>query len=197
MAGERTMMQMHAGGKNVRRRQSQRWGGGYHYLKNIFIVWSWFLLYMLETSLHSSISKKPGEIPICGTFLAKKNQFWPILFHCNLTRQFGQNRQLWRHCDVIQGMFVLFSMYEKKRLIVITVVPNKYTSGVFVVFVFCLVRRVTKTASLDEGLTLQWWWWNLLMTNMLYTMASVKGQIPLLCQSGLKCALSWEIREQW
>ena len=55
-----------------------RIGTGANYLeKNIFLVWSWILqwAYMLETSFSSFISKKPGEIPIFGTFFDEKLNF--------------------------------------------------------------------------------------------------------------------------
>ena len=46
---------------------------------------------MLETSFSSFISKKPGEIPIFGTFFDEKLNFG-LYFTAN--RKFGQNRQL-------------------------------------------------------------------------------------------------------
>ena len=94
-------------------------------LKTFFLVWSWILQYMIETSFSSIISKKPGEIPIFRTFWTKKIN---LGLYFTVDRQFGQTQQLWRHCDDKHGMFVLFWYVWKEKTHSYTMVPNKHTS---------------------------------------------------------------------
>ena len=62
------------------------------------MIWTPNLQNMLETPLPFFISKKPGEIPIFGTSLAKKS----ILDHISLKIDIFQvGHVLLRHCDVI------------------------------------------------------------------------------------------------
>ena len=53
-----------------------------HFEKNICMVWCLNFQDMLETPFPFFLSKKPGEIPIFGTFLGEKIdfffQFWSI-----------------------------------------------------------------------------------------------------------------------
>ena len=111
---------------------------------------------MLETSFSSFISKKLGEFPVFRIFMAK-NSCFGLYFTVN--QQFGPNRQLRRHCDVIHGIFVLFWYVWKEETHTYTMVPKKYTSGVFFLKVNRglrqppLVRRVTKNSLVRRGLT--------------------------------------------
>ena len=114
---------------------------------------------MLKLSFPSLISKKPGEIPIFRTFLAK-NTILCLYFTVN--QQFGQNQQLWRHCDVIRRMFVVSATIGKRRPIAIP----WYQISILQAFIFQIHRGLQQAPPLTQnclvwqGLnyTLRWQW---------------------------------------
>ena len=57
---------------------------------------------MLETSFSSLISQKSSEVPIFGTFMAKKFTYIRLYF-----RNFDASHVLLCYCDIICEMFVL------------------------------------------------------------------------------------------
>ena len=69
---------------------------------------------MLETPFPFFISKKPGEIPIFGTFLPKKNWFFfSILVYIFTENPLFESGHVWKHhCDVIRWpiFMILVSM---------------------------------------------------------------------------------------
>ena len=71
-------------------------------------------------SFPTFISKKLWNSDIYNFYGEKFN--FGLFFSEN--RQFMQNLQLWRDCDVIHGMFVLFGTYGKRR-------PIMYTSDIY------------------------------------------------------------------
>ena len=71
---------------------------------------------MLETPFSFFICKKPGEIPIFGTFLAKKWIFLSILVYMFTENPLFESGHLWkRHCDVIRWPIFMILVSMERR----------------------------------------------------------------------------------
>ena len=100
---------------------------------------------MLETPFSFFVSKKnPGEIPIFGSFSAKKNQFWRPCFTTSLLRHYALtdfhdfgiivNK---RHCPILwYQITILWGLSISNSQVVRTTIQG---------------RRVTKKAQENEG----------------------------------------------
>ena len=69
---------------------------------------------MLETPFPFFVCKKPGEILIFGTFLAKKIDFLSILVYVHWKSAFESGHVWKRHCDVIRWpIFMILVSIER------------------------------------------------------------------------------------
>ena len=125
-----------------------------HFEKNIFMIWTLNLQNMLETQFPFFISKKPREILIFGTFLAKKKINFGLYFAEN--QHFLVGHTLLRHCDVIRWpIFMILVSTERKDPSLIlwyqTTVLWAYQFQIHGGVVITPLGRSTKKAQEDEG----------------------------------------------
>ena len=85
---------------------------------------------MLETPFPFFINKKPGEIPIFGTFLEKKNGFFPNFSLFSLKLRF-LSPAMFENVIVTSYIdrFSLFWYQWKEETLPYTMVPNNHTLG--------------------------------------------------------------------
>ena len=82
------------------------------FLKNICILWCWNLQNRLELPFPFCISKKPGEILIFRTFIAK---FWIFANFTQKIAIFRSGMFLWRHNYVTPWPIVLILVCMNKE----------------------------------------------------------------------------------